>query len=69
MMIVLPRGGDTRVLTIRNRTNIPTMAPNLLIKSISVIFTALADRTRNITEILKLGLFDTSIIFHNWILM
>ena len=52
--VILPLGGETSVLTIRNRTNIPTMAPNLLIKSISVILTALAERTRNMTEILKI---------------
>ena len=51
-----PLGGDTRVLTIRNRTNIPTMAPSLLIRSMSVILTAFADRTRNMTEILERSL-------------
>ena len=38
----------------RKRTNIPTMAPSLLMRSMSVIFTALADLTRNITDILQL---------------
>ena len=37
----------------RNRMNIPTMAPSRLIRSMSVILTALAERTRNITDILK----------------
>ena len=32
----------------------PTMAPSLLMRSMSVILTALADLTRNMTEILKL---------------
>ena len=51
--MVIPLGGDTRVRTIRNRMNIPTMAPSLLMRSMSVILTALADLTRNITDILK----------------
>jgi hypothetical protein len=46
-------GGDTSVLMSKNKTKAPTMIPRRLIKSMSVIFTALADRTRNITEILK----------------
>ena len=48
----LPLGGDTRVRTMRKRMNIPTMAPSRLMRSMSVILTALADRTRNMTEIL-----------------
>lgn len=48
----LPFGGDTRVRTMRKSMNIPTMAPSRLMRSMSVILTALADRTRNMTEIL-----------------
>ena len=33
----------------------PTMAPSLLMRSMSVILTALADRTRNMTDILQLS--------------
>ena len=46
-------GGDTNVRIRRKRTKIPTITPVLLIRSISVIFTAFAERTRNITDILK----------------
>ena len=40
----------------RKRTNIPTMAPSLLMRSMSVILTALADLTRNMTDILQLDI-------------
>ena len=50
---IITCGGDTNVRISRNRTKIATMTPVLLIRSISVIFTALAERTRNITDILK----------------
>ena len=50
---IITFGGDTNVLIRRKRTKIPTMTPVLLIRSISVIFTAFADRTRKITDILK----------------
>ena len=45
-------GGDTRVRMSRKRTKPPTMMPRRLIKSMSVILTALADPTRKITDIL-----------------
>ena len=48
-----PFGGAIRVRMMRKRMNMPTMAPSLLIRSMSVIFTALAERTRKITEILE----------------
>ena len=50
---VMTMGGATSVLMRRRRTKQPTMTPKRLIRSMSVIFTALAERTRNITEILK----------------
>jgi hypothetical protein len=46
-------GGETRVRMRRKRTKVPTMIPKRLIKSMSVIFTALAERTWKMTEILK----------------
>ena len=46
-------GGDTKVRIRRKSTKIATMTPVLLIRSMSVIFTAFAERTRKITEILK----------------
>ena len=46
-------GGDTNVRMSRKSTKIATITPVLLIRSISVIFTAFAERTRNITDILK----------------
>jgi hypothetical protein len=46
-------GGDTRVRMSKHNTKIPTIRPSLLIKSISVILTALADLTLKITEILE----------------
>lgn len=46
-------GGETSVLINKNKTKAPTMIPKRLIKSMSVIFTALAERTRNMTDILK----------------
>ena len=45
-------GGDTSVRMSRKRTKPPTMMPRRLIKSMSVILTALADLTRKITDIL-----------------
>ena len=56
MSNVLPTmtmGGETSVRMSRQRTNIPTMTPSRLIRSMSVILTALALRTRKITEILR----------------
>ena len=50
---VMTMGGATSVLMRRSRTKQPTMTPKRLMRSMSVIFTALAERTRNITEILK----------------
>ena len=58
-----PFGGETRVRTMRKRTNIPTIAPSLLIRSMSVIFTAFADLTRNMTEILKISILA---FFEGW---
>ena len=55
---LLPLGGDTSVRTIRKRTNMPTMAPSLLMRSMSVILTAFADLTRNMTDILQLLLVE-----------
>ena len=40
------------VLIMRKSMNMPTIPPSLLMRSMSVILTALADLTRNITEIL-----------------
>jgi hypothetical protein len=48
-----PSGGETRVLMRRKSTKMPRMMPSLLIRSMSVIFTAFADLTRNITDILQ----------------
>lgn len=46
-------GGETKVLMRRKRTKTPTTTPRRLIKSMSVIFTALADFTLNMTDILQ----------------
>jgi len=46
-------GGETKVRISRQRTKTPTMAPKRLIRSMSVILTALAERTRKMTEILR----------------
>ena len=52
---IMTCGGDTNVRIRRKRTKIATMTPVRLIRSMSVIFTAFAERTRNITDILKKG--------------
>ena len=53
---IMTCGGDTSVRIRRKRTKIATMTPVRLIRSMSVIFTAFAERTRNITDILKKGI-------------
>ena len=53
---IMTCGGDTNVRIRRKRTKIATMTPVRLIRSMSVIFTAFAERTRNITDILKKGI-------------
>ena len=45
-------GGETRVRMRRQRTKMPTMMPSRLMRSMSVILIAFADRTRKITDIL-----------------
>ena len=50
---IITFGGDTKVRMSRKSTKIATITPVLLIRSMSVIFTAFAERTRNITDILK----------------
>ena len=50
--LTMETGGATRVLITRSAVNIPTIIPRRFIRSRSVILTALAERTRNITEIL-----------------
>ena len=42
---VMTNGGATKVRIIKNRQNIPTIMPNLLSKSKSVILTGFADLT------------------------
>ena len=46
-------GGETRVRMRRQSTKMPTMMPRRLIRSMSVILIAFADRTRKITDILS----------------
>ena len=61
-----PFGGAIRVRMMRKRMNMPTMAPSLLIRSMSVIFTAFADLTRKITEILQELIITSNIVFQYW---
>lgn len=46
-------GADTKVRIRRRTLTKPHSKPNFFISEASVIFTALAERTRNITEILN----------------
>ena len=46
-------GGETSVRISKNKTKTPTIRPNRLIKSISVILTAFADLTLKMTDILQ----------------
>ncbi len=51
--LTMAAGGATKVLITKSAVNIATMIPRRFIKSRSVILIALAERTRNITEILR----------------
>lgn len=51
--LTIAAGGATSVLITKSAVNMATMIPSRFIKSRSVILIALAERTRNITEILK----------------
>lgn len=49
---MITTGGATRVLMLRNTLNVRTMTPSRFSRLASVIFTAFADFTRKITDIL-----------------
>lgn len=50
---IFTSGGATKVRTVKNDVNTRTIMPNFVNRSMSVIFTALADRTLKMTDILE----------------